>query len=106
MSELRLGRTAAALEKYRHKLEIFESVKASDPSNVEAIRDVVNSLTEIGQALAKSGDVPGALTQMRKTVELLQKLVESEPANIDTRNQLQALYDSIAELEKRSAAKP
>lgn len=46
LSQLKLGRLAEALENFRHKLGIFEAAKASDPTDVEAIRDVVNSLTE------------------------------------------------------------
>ncbi len=104
LSELKLDRTAEALEKFRHKLAIFESVQASDPTNIEAIRDVVNALTEIGKALAKFGDVPGALAQTRKAAMLAQKLSEAEPDNADTRDQLQALHDAIAQMEKTSTA--
>ncbi len=78
-----------------------ESVKASDPTNVEAIRDVINCLPELSHALEKLGDITGAMRQMRKAVELQKQLVATEPDNLETARRLQSLSGSVVELERR-----
>jgi eukaryotic-like serine/threonine-protein kinase len=101
LSQLRLGRTAEALENFHHKLAIFESVKASDPTNIEAIRDLVNSLIELSNASAGSGNRSEALAEGRRALAMQQILRDAEPDNIATRNQLQALSQTVGDLEKK-----
>lgn len=101
LSQVRLGRTAEALDNYRQMLATFESVKASDPTNVEAVRDVVNALVALGHALEQSGDTPKALVEMRRASMLTGSLLKDEPENATTLDQQHIIADAIAGMEKK-----
>ena len=67
-----------ALDYFRHSLEIFQIILLSDPQNLEARRDVGNSLSSIGLALIKLHQNTQAREQLLSAKQIFQELFEKD----------------------------
>jgi tetratricopeptide (TPR) repeat protein len=69
------GDRAGASSSYQRSLEIRERLAASDPTSVELARDLIASLTRIGDLILDEGDVDGALLNYQRGLTALERLL-------------------------------
>jgi tetratricopeptide (TPR) repeat protein len=98
MGLLRLGFSAAALERYTALLRRHEQIVEAMPHNADRRHDLGVSYTKVAELLGDLGDGEQALALYTKASKLFQRLVEDEPERPEYVRDLAISYDSLGEL--------
>jgi tetratricopeptide (TPR) repeat protein len=85
--------------------EIFESLAAADPSNIEARQDLAHAIYVIGRAWQLQGDARAAAENYRSAIAILEPLTASHPDNVETAYDLQRARNGLEELSQPNESK-
>jgi tetratricopeptide (TPR) repeat protein len=77
------GQPVAALESYRHALEIREKLAADNPLIPDFRDRLANTHSNAGEAQARIGQSAGALNSYRRALEIREKLAADNPERPD-----------------------
>jgi serine/threonine protein kinase/Flp pilus assembly protein TadD len=117
-----LGKVSEAMESYRRGLELRRELMAAHPGDREIRSAVAVSCMHIGDLLAQSGNVDGAMRQYQEALELAETLAQEDPAGyasaLDNRlidmgaamvklgrlGEAERFYDRALQLQTRLAA--
>ena len=80
----------------RDALDRFERLRAADPRNLEAKRDVGNARDALAIVLAEAGRGDEALAASRAAIETFEDLVRADPANRENTEMLAQARARIA----------
>jgi non-specific serine/threonine protein kinase/serine/threonine-protein kinase len=83
-----LGDTAGALASYQEALTMAKALVRAHPADREAQRSLAIVYEKMGDLQSWTGHLPDAVENTRLAVALLQRLADSEPANVNTRQLL------------------
>jgi eukaryotic-like serine/threonine-protein kinase len=93
----RAGDRKRQLEAYQQNRKIYTELAAADPNNATAQWDLANADLNVGDVLAKTGQVRQALALMNQAVQKGEMLSARDPANSDDRRTLGVYYMTRAE---------
>jgi hypothetical protein len=78
---LKLGFTQLAADHARKATDLARALSAEDSGNIEWQHDVFVSMAKIGDVLWAQGDLPGALTAYRESLDIARALAAKDPDN-------------------------
>ncbi len=96
-----LGDLPGALESHRKAAALREALVASDPSNKDYRRDLLDSRWFIATLLGAQGDLPGELDMIRQQLPARSELAAAETADFVDRYNLAGTYAYIGSLLMR-----
>lgn len=86
-----LGDQAGAETSYRKAVAIREALVASDPRNIEVLRELVVGYGKLSDLLREKGDLAGAMENSGKQMASVEAVLKADPANVSNRT-LFAVY--------------
>lgn len=82
IADLAMAPGKQGLTEYTTALETLQALSASDPTNAEALRLLVQGYRKVGGAREDMGDWQGALADYRKAQAINETLVSNDPDNV------------------------
>jgi eukaryotic-like serine/threonine-protein kinase len=90
------GKTSLAIENQKKSLEIFQSLAAADPGNLDLRRDLGTSYRRVCSLLQTNGQFKEALEACSKDLELRESIHKARPGNRAARYELGYSYQAVA----------
>jgi len=94
-----------ALESAQKSLELSLAVSQADPKNAFARNAVGKAYRNLGEILAKRGDLVSAIDNYRKAAEIYEALAASDPENKEVRSAAASSYGQLGEAYMEMASK-
>jgi non-specific serine/threonine protein kinase/serine/threonine-protein kinase len=91
-----LGKTSLAIENQKKSLEIFQSLVAADPGNLELLRDLGTAYQRVSSLQETNGQFKEALDACRRDLELRQAIAKERSGDKTAEYELAYSYQSMA----------
>jgi len=87
-----------ALKDYEEGVAVYRDLLSIDAANVVWQNGVSASLSKLGDAKLKLGDVPGAIQAYKESVEIARKIVAADPTSTDKNANLGVYYSKLGDI--------
>lgn len=91
-----LGKTSLAIENQKKALELFKTLVAADPANLELRRDLGTSYRRVCSLQQTNGQFQQALEACGKDLELREAIAKARPGNQTAQYELAYSYQALA----------
>ncbi|HQU82037.1 MAG TPA: serine/threonine-protein kinase [Pyrinomonadaceae bacterium] len=98
-----LGKTSDALLSHQKALQLREKIYAAEPNSAHGL-DVAKSHALIGDLLMMSGQIAETRENYLKTIQILDSLLASDPANFAVRRKIASSYAVLGQAILRSGS--